>query len=144
VSDFIGQKEFLSVNDIKTLQASGMVIGNHGKRHRPWRGMAAGELREELVEARDRLEQIIAKPIRHAACPYGEYDRRVLAHLRESGYERVYTSDGGRAHKSRWLQPRNSLRCHSNAEAVRRLLGETRFSVRELVRMCKRSIKRWR
>jgi peptidoglycan/xylan/chitin deacetylase (PgdA/CDA1 family) len=144
VSDFVGQKGFLSVNDVKTLQVAGMVIGNHGKRHRPWRGMAAGELREELVEAKDRLEQIITVRIHYAACPYGEYDRRVLTHLRECGYERVYTSDGGRACKSRWLQPRNSLRCRSNAEEVRQMLGETGFNIKGLIRMCKRSIKRWR
>ena len=144
VSDFVGQKGFLSINDVKTLHAAGMMVGNHGKRHCSWRGLAAGELREELVEAKDRLEQIIAGRIHDAACPYGDYDRRVLAHLRECGYERIYTSDGGRARKSGWLQPRNSVRCHSNAEDVRQLLGETGLSFKGLIRMCKRRIKSWR
>ncbi len=51
------------------------------------------DLKQELVEAKDRLEQMICKPITEAACPWGGYDRRVLAVLRRSNYQRVFTSD---------------------------------------------------
>jgi len=144
VSEFVDKKGFLSVDNIKTLQAAGMVIGNHGKFHHPWRDMTHGELHAELIEAKDRIEQIIANRIDCAACPYGDYDRMALKYLREYGYKQVYTSDGGWTGKNHWLQPRNSLRSHSSIEEVRQLFREPKFSIKGLVRMCKINIKRWR
>ncbi len=47
--------------------------------------------------------------VTQAACPFGAYDRRVLRSLRGYGYERVFTSDGGRLRADRWLQARNSV-----------------------------------
>ena len=144
VSEFVDKKGFLSVNNIKTLHAAGMVVGNHGKSHNPWRGMTSGELRAELIEAKDQIEQIITTRIDCAACPYGSYDRNSLKYLHECGYKHVYTSDGGWTGKNRWLQPRNSLRSNSRIEEVRQLLRETKFSVKGLVRECKINLKRWR
>ena len=56
-----------------------MGIGCHGMRHRPWRGLDEAALHEELVEAKAVLERIIERPVCDAACPFGTYDRRVLA-----------------------------------------------------------------
>lgn len=144
VSDLIGQTGFLSASNIRELRAADMVIGNHGKFHRSWRELTDQELHEELVAARDHLQQIISDAVRFAACPYGEYDRRILERLRIYDYERVYTSDGGPAHGSAWLQPRNSLRRNSAIEGVRRLLESTMFTPTGLMRICRRTIKRWR
>ena len=73
-----------------------MRIASHGLAHRPWRGLGATELAAELEGSRRLLEAAAGRPVTHAACPFGSYDRRVLHALREAGYERVFTSDGGR------------------------------------------------
>jgi peptidoglycan/xylan/chitin deacetylase (PgdA/CDA1 family) len=144
VWDFIGKPGFLAAAEVKALHAAGMIIGNHGKRHRSWRGLTEGELEDELVEAKDCLENLISDKVRYAACPNGSYDRRVLNRLRASGYERVYTSDRGWAHRSSWLQARNSLLASDDLADVRRIVSSSPFSGEGLVRICKRAIKRYR
>ena len=144
VSDLIGKRGFLSEAQVRALHAAGMIIGNHGKRHRSWRGLTGAELEEELVEARHCLENIISHKVAFAACPNGSYDRRVLKQLRVFGYEHVYNSDGGSARLGAWLQARNSLLRSHDLEDVRCILGSSPFSGRGLLRICKRTIKRYR
>src|SRR5439155_990533 len=81
-----------------------------GMWHRWWRGMDQRERREEFVAARDRLATVAGAPVDAAACPRGQYDRRVLTDLRRQGYTRVYTSDRRPARAGSWLQPRFSVR----------------------------------
>jgi peptidoglycan/xylan/chitin deacetylase (PgdA/CDA1 family) len=109
----------LSSQQIKTLCAEGMAVGNHGMWHSRWAGMSQPQLQEELVTARGILQQVAEGPVTEAACPFGSYDRGVLQMLREQGYQRTYTSDGGVASIAAWIQPRNTIRrCHQLAEIV--------------------------
>lgn len=110
VAGRIGQPGYVSAEQLQDLAAAGMDIGTHGMQHRRWRGLSEDSLNEELVEARNRLEQIIGAPVKEAACPFGSYDRRVLGALRRLGYERIYNSDEGPAQTGAWLMPRNTVR----------------------------------
>ena len=109
VAGRLGEPTFLDAGGVRELAAAGMGIGCHGMRHRPWRGLGETELREEHVEAKAMLEQVVERPVTEAACPFGSYDRRVLRSLRGSGYRRVYTSDRGTTGSEDFLQARNTI-----------------------------------
>jgi peptidoglycan/xylan/chitin deacetylase (PgdA/CDA1 family) len=115
----LDQPGSLDPDDIRQLHEAGMSIGNHGLRHRPWRGMDHTALTAELVEARQVLAEIVGRPVDRAACPLGRYDRTVLTYLRRLGYERVYTSDRRPARTGAWLQPRYSVRSHHTSWSLR-------------------------
>jgi peptidoglycan/xylan/chitin deacetylase (PgdA/CDA1 family) len=120
VANRVGQAGFLSGQQIRSLCAAGMTIGSHGMHHRKWPGLSDRDLHEEVVEARDRIEQITGSRIVEAACPFGGYNRRVLQRLRTSGYDRVYTSDGGPAATESWIQPRNTI---VRGDDLKKILG---------------------
>jgi peptidoglycan/xylan/chitin deacetylase (PgdA/CDA1 family) len=100
---------YLSADDIVKLSDAGMKIGSHGLHHRDWRGLREAELHEELVASRAMLADLANTDITEAACPFGSYDRRVLRALLRSGYERVFTSDGGAHAASSWLCSRTTV-----------------------------------
>jgi peptidoglycan/xylan/chitin deacetylase (PgdA/CDA1 family) len=106
----LGQPGSLDEDGVRELRRHGMAIGTHGMWHRSWRGMDPRERQEEFVAARERLADVAGAPVDAAACPRGQYDRRVLADLRRQGYTRVYTSDRRPARAGSWLQPRFSVR----------------------------------
>lgn len=135
---------FLSTEDVATLSAAGMTIGCHGMHHRAWRRLSDRDLREELLEARRRLEQIAGCPVALAACPFGSYDRRVLSALRRFDYERVFTSDQGTARPDRWLQARNTIRRTDPPDIVARIAGSDISLQRALRRRMRLAVKRWR
>jgi peptidoglycan/xylan/chitin deacetylase (PgdA/CDA1 family) len=135
---------FLDASGVRELAGAGMAIGCHGLRHRPWRALGEGALREELVDARHRLEDIVQRPVAEAGCPFGSYDRRVLGRLRRYGYERVYTSDRGTARANDWLQPRNSVGPACGADLVDAIAAADARRPAALGRRAKLAVKRWR
>jgi peptidoglycan/xylan/chitin deacetylase (PgdA/CDA1 family) len=143
VAGRLGKRGFLDEGGVRALTAEGMAIGCHGMHHRSWRRLAEPQLREELVEARRLLEDVIERPVTEAACPFGSYDRGVLRALRRCGYRRVYTSDRGTARYDDWLQARNTVRRDDQLASDVILSGEKpRFNA--LPRPLTLAVKRWR
>jgi peptidoglycan/xylan/chitin deacetylase (PgdA/CDA1 family) len=144
VAGRLGAPSFLDEADVRALADAGMAIGSHGMRHRPWRELDDRELREELMEAKERLEEVVERPVTEAGCPFGSYDRRVLRALRRYGYERVYTSDRGTARADAWLQARNSVGPADDAGLLDRILSADRRPHEALRRHTKLVAKRLR
>lgn len=144
VAGALGQPGFLDEDQVRALAAAGMGIGCHGMRHRPWRRLGERALREELVDARELLEGVVGGPVAEAACPFGSYDRRVLAELRACGYRRVYTSDRGSARPDAWLQTRNTLQRGEAATLARDVLTGRPPVLRALTAPPRLMLKRWR
>ena len=144
VAGRLGTRGFLAATGVRTLADAGMAIGCHGMRHRPWRALDDRALREELVHARHRLEDVVQRPVAEAGCPFGSYDRRVLAWLRRAGYERVFTSDRGSAPAKAWLQARNSVGAADDAGVLGAIAAADRRALAGLPRRAKLAVKRWR
>jgi len=120
----IGQADFLDKENLRELLDAGMTIGSHGMDHLPWRTLGDEQLRDELVRSKRALEAACGVTIEEAACPFGSYDRRVLAALRSAGYRRVYTSDGGFSHLNQRVVPRTTVTRGMSLDDVRTLLVE--------------------
>ena len=94
--------------------------------HRRWASLDERRLREELVDAKRVLEEIVGAPVTDAACPFGSYNRRVLRRLRKCGYRHVYTSDRGMTGRADWLQARNTVRRVDEADLLARISPASR------------------
>jgi peptidoglycan/xylan/chitin deacetylase (PgdA/CDA1 family) len=106
----IGQRGYLTEDDLRTLDAKAFEIGSHGIRHVPWRGLGADALAQEIVQSKAAIERVLGHDITSAALPFGEYDSTTLRMLRKSGYRTVYSSDPGICPPSAWLRHRWSYR----------------------------------
>jgi peptidoglycan/xylan/chitin deacetylase (PgdA/CDA1 family) len=115
----LGQRGSLDGDGLRALHKNGMGVGTHGMWHRSWRGMDRRATHDELIAARDRLADEVGSLVDAAACPLGQYDRRLLAHLHRLGYREVFTSDRRPAHPGAWLQPRFSARATDTPESFR-------------------------
>jgi peptidoglycan/xylan/chitin deacetylase (PgdA/CDA1 family) len=144
VAGLVGQANYLSHRQVEALATAGMTVGNHGMRHRRWAGLNERELHEELVEARDRLEQISGRPIQAAACPFGSYNCLVIRELRAAGYRSVYTSDGGPAWENALILPRTSIGRSQDIATIKRIGSDTPGWVLYFWRNAKLWLKRWR
>jgi len=120
----IGRADFLDKENLRELLDAGMAIGSHGVDHLPWRTLGDEQLRDELVRSKRALEAACGVTIDEAACPFGSYDRRVLAALRGAGYRRVYTSDGGFSLLNQRVVPRTTVTRGMSLDDVRTLLVE--------------------
>ncbi|MEO8333651.1 MAG: polysaccharide deacetylase family protein [bacterium] len=94
--DFLGKRGYLSHAQVRELAATGLEIGSHSMSHAFLSDIDDAALRREVVEAKDRLEQISGARVRSFSCPGGRYDARVLPLARQAGYDSVTTSDATR------------------------------------------------
>jgi peptidoglycan/xylan/chitin deacetylase (PgdA/CDA1 family) len=74
--------------------ARGVTIASHTMTHPHLPTLGDDELRRELVEAKEQLEERLRTPCRTLAFPYGENDARVRAAAEAAGYEAAYGLPG--------------------------------------------------
>lgn len=126
---------------VRELAAAGMRIGSHGMAHRPWTRLSVPDADAELVAAKGCLESILRAEVDVASCPFGRYDRRALHHARRAGFRAIFTSDGGRADARRWLKPRNTVLQDARPASLMGMAGEPAWSVSNVLRRAKSTIK---
>ena len=93
----VDRQAFIDTAGVHALAAAGMGIGTHGLTHVDWRSLPTPELRRELTESQERLETLAQRRIDEASCPFGSYDRRVLATLRACGIRKTTPATGPQA-----------------------------------------------
>jgi peptidoglycan/xylan/chitin deacetylase (PgdA/CDA1 family) len=81
----------LDAGALRGLLVDGHEVGAHTRHHRRLRGLPADSLREELVGAREDLEQALGAPCESLAYPYGTHDRHTLPHVAAAGYRGACT-----------------------------------------------------
>lgn len=130
---------YLSPDDIRALEAQNMEIGLHGMAHVDWRQADTQGLHLEVNAARDQLSKIVGHPIDTVGLPFGGYNKRVIRHLKQAGFRRIYTSDGGHTGAGRMLQHRTSVQAHMEASEIEAILKGTET----LAATGKRALKSW-
>ena len=84
---------------IRAMAAAGIEIGSHGWSHADLGAMHdERELYREVVTSGERLQQLLDRPVRYFAFPFGQYANlspRAFELARQSGYEAVCSAYGG-------------------------------------------------
>jgi len=91
----VGCDGFVGTGEIKALVTKGFRIGSHGLTHSHLTSYSDADLKDQLLQSRERLEDMTGKAVSDLAVPFGRYDRRVIATAISVGYQRIMTSDVG-------------------------------------------------
>lgn len=82
----------LDAYQLLQLCAMGMEIGSHGLTHSPLTRSA--EVERELVESKEKLEQIIGRRVSSFCYPFGKFNRMAALSARSAGYTLARTTVG--------------------------------------------------
>jgi peptidoglycan/xylan/chitin deacetylase (PgdA/CDA1 family) len=93
-TDYIGERGFLTPQQIRELDARGHVIGTHSASH-PARfsALEASEMRREWSDSRQRLEDIVDHAVTVGSVPGGYFSRAVADAAADAGLRTLYTSE---------------------------------------------------
>jgi peptidoglycan/xylan/chitin deacetylase (PgdA/CDA1 family) len=97
ITSRLGQRGYLSRADLRTLRDLGQQIGSHSVTHRRIINLADAELRVELEQSRDMLQQQVGHEIEWFAPPGGFVNERCVEAARKIGYRFVRTMRWGYA-----------------------------------------------
>jgi len=76
IAGFINTPGYLSIDQLRQLDAEGFEVGCHSMTHPYLPDLTDAELRHEIADAKHQIEQILGHPIDHFSCPGGRYDWR--------------------------------------------------------------------
>ncbi len=95
IADLIGQEGFLSLTQIKEMEAAGISFGSHSRSHAYLPDMRAEKLRDEVIGSKKVLEEKLGHRIDFLSYPSGGYNQEVQAVAREAGYRGATTTNRG-------------------------------------------------
>lgn len=84
---------YMTWKQLAELAQYGHEVQSHGWSHTPLTQCSAKELQIELLRSKHDLEDHLGARVIAISLPGGRWNTRVLEACRESGYERVFTSD---------------------------------------------------
>ncbi|HTR24473.1 MAG TPA: polysaccharide deacetylase family protein [Terriglobales bacterium] len=89
----LGTQGYLSEHQLRELNAQHFEIGCHSMTHAYLSDIGDADLKREIADAKDRIEQILGHGIDHFSCPGGRYDKRAFDTARRAGYKTVANSE---------------------------------------------------
>ncbi len=89
---FIGTPGYLTADQLRELDASGVEIGCHSMTHPDFTVLPDAELPRELGAARVQIEAVLGHGVEHFSIPHGRYDQRTLAEAGRAGFRTVANS----------------------------------------------------
>ncbi len=84
----------MSWDELREHAARGIAIGSHVVSHPHLTTLSDDDLRRELTESKEEIEDRLGRVCDDLAYPYGEHDARVRAEAQAAGYGRAYALRG--------------------------------------------------
>lgn len=81
-----GQQPMLSAADVRELADDGVQIGAHSMTHPQLDCIDREQARDEIIQSKVALEQIVGRPVESFAYPHGYHDRTVKKMVIEAGF----------------------------------------------------------
>ncbi len=121
---FIGTPHFMTKETIKSLGDAGMGIGSHGVSHKYLDDMNAHEIRSELRNSMERLQDITGRKIISFSAPGGRLPRYARGVAEDLGYRIMCTSRPGVLKRSHPLHnvPRLAVRSNTDIKAYKMMV----------------------
>ena len=92
------EREALDADELRAM-GDRFDFQSHGRHHFSLPTLSDPELREEMLESRERVENLTGEPCEHFAFPYGDYGPRESEAARSAGYRTARTTEPG------WVRP---------------------------------------
>lgn len=87
----IGERGYLDAEDIRELDAMGMTLGSHSHLHVRLTTFDPATAETQIRESKERLENVLGKPVGDFAFPGGACTRLLSTMVRSAGFSRQYT-----------------------------------------------------
>lgn len=85
------ETRIVSAPELRELASDpGVTIGSHGLHHRAFSTLTESEARHELLESKQRLEDIIEQQVRAFSFPYGDARPQHVRWARDAGYTHIF------------------------------------------------------
>lgn len=89
------KKRLLTGPEMEELKKHGMSFGCHTKSHPHLSTLSGQEIESEVSGSKGELETRLGCPVKFFCYPYGDFDQRVIAQVKDAGYMAAFTEKRG-------------------------------------------------
>ena len=91
----IGEKDYLSKEDILKMIRDGFQFGSHTVNHSNLRKISSDEKWNEIKNSKTKLENMLGMTIKFFCYPFGEYDKESARFVQKAGYRGACSNEPG-------------------------------------------------
>ncbi len=84
-------KSYLTWDQMLEMEQNGITIESHTMNHKPLEGLSDDQIRAELMDSKQRLEDRLGHPVEYIAYPTGTYNLHIASIAKEVGYRAAFT-----------------------------------------------------
>lgn len=95
VPTFVGQENYISIDQITEMKECGMKFESHSLTHPYLISLTEREIMHEVVGSKQRIQDIVKGEVKHFSVPYGFYNNYLIKCLKEAGYKSLVTENFG-------------------------------------------------
>jgi peptidoglycan/xylan/chitin deacetylase (PgdA/CDA1 family) len=114
----LAQLEIATAGQLKAMDDNGWEIASHGTRHLDLSTVSASDRLADLTRARERLSDLVGRPVIDLAYPYGACNPAVRDDASKAGYDAAFLM-GHTRHVDRFQLPRRPIRGDENMSIFR-------------------------
>ncbi|MBI3649756.1 MAG: polysaccharide deacetylase family protein [Acidobacteria bacterium] len=92
IGGWIGRKGYLAKSQVRELADLGFEIGSHSMTHQYLTDINRTDLKHEIADSKDLLEQLSGRSVQHFSCPGGRWNPLVAESVASHGYLSMATS----------------------------------------------------
>lgn len=89
----IGKDGYMGWEQIRQLNAEGMIIGSHGFSHEILTNLLDTQIQEELSASKKHLERNLGFPVESISIPRGFCNAKIIRMASEAGYRYIFVSE---------------------------------------------------
>ena len=93
ITDNLGKEDWLSEEDLRILDGSGIAIGSHTASHAFLPDLSSARRREEIVESKEKLEAILGHVVTLFSYPAGGTTPEICDIVKGAGYDGAVTTN---------------------------------------------------
>ncbi|MBI3618023.1 MAG: polysaccharide deacetylase family protein [Candidatus Omnitrophica bacterium] len=139
----IGKDGYMGWDQIRQLNAEGMIIGSHGFSHEILTNLLDTQIQEELSASKKHLERNLGVPVESISIPRGFCNEKIIRMAGEAGYRYIFVSEkpngfgancfGRVAVKSNWTIDRFAQALDGKAPFKEMVLGSCKNGVKKVL-----------
>ncbi|MGT2755801.1 polysaccharide deacetylase family protein [Streptococcus ovuberis] len=95
MEDWIDQPKYLTSSQLLELEQAGFAIQNHSKTHPHLSQLSLSEQDQELLTAKNKLEDLLKQDITSIATPYGNHNADTLSVAQSLKTDLLFTGQTG-------------------------------------------------
>jgi peptidoglycan/xylan/chitin deacetylase (PgdA/CDA1 family) len=124
VTNYLGDRGFLSLDQLRAMANAGMRIGSHSRSH-PYLGRIRDPnvLRDEIFESKKILEAELSVPITEFAYPYGSYSAAAVEMVKFARYKAARACNFGVFHSDADLYRLSAVTAPGDLATFERVLS---------------------